>query len=155
MQPVGISLAQRNPRSNLRMRALAEYLSIEHTVDDVTHRTGQNQGETNQVAILRLVRPFHQFHQINRNQYGSHDTEKCQEQFGKNLQTKSHTVVFREINIKPVGHMNVFMQIHVCLHRNFDKLVDNQHSCHHKSNQTSLSEKSFHLLQFAICIQKN
>lgn len=83
MQPVGISLPQRNPRSNLRMRALAEYLSIEHTVDDVTHCTSQNQGKTNQVAILHLVRPFHQFHQINRNQDGSHDTEKCQEQFGK------------------------------------------------------------------------
>ena len=137
------------------MRALAKYLSIEHTVDDVTHRTGQNQGKTNQVTILHLIRPFHQFHQIDRNQYGSHDTEKRQEQFGKNLQAKSHTVVFRKIDIKPVSHMNILMQIHVRLHRNLDKLVDNQHSCHHKSNQTSLSEKFFHLLQFANWIQKN
>ena len=102
MQPVGISLPQWNPRSNLRMSTLAEYLSIEHTVDDVTHCAGQNQGKTNQVTILHLVRPFHQFHQIDRNQYSSHDTEKRQEQFGKNLQTKSHTVVFRKIDIKPV-----------------------------------------------------
>lgn len=107
------------------------------------------------VAILHLVRPFHQFHQIDRNQYGSHDTEKRQEQFSKNLQTKSHTVVFRKIDIKPVSHMNILMQIHVRLHRNLDKLVDNQYSCHHKSNQTSLSEKFFHLLQFANWIQKN
>ena len=51
--------------------------------------------------------------------------------------------------------MNILMQIHVRLHRNLDKLVDNQYSCHHKSNQTSLSEKFFHLLQFANWIQKN
>ena len=50
---------------------------------------------------------------------------------------------------------HILMQIHVRLHRNLDKLVDNQHSCHHKSNQTSLSEKFFHLLQFANWIQKN
>ena len=36
-----------------------------------------------------------------------------------------------------------------------DKLVDIQYSCHLKSNQTSLSEKFFHLLQFANWIQKN
>ena len=42
--------------------------------------------------------------------------------------------------------MNVLMQKHVCLYRNLDKLVNNQHPCHHKSGQTTLSEKFLHLL---------
>lgn len=50
--------------------------------------------------------------------------------------------------------MNILMQIHVRLHRNLDKLVDNQHSCHHKSNQTSLSEKFFIFFNLQIGFKK-
>ena len=47
--------------------------------------------------------------------------------FAEYLQSKSHTVVFGKINVKPIGDAYALMPIHVRLYNHLDYLIDNQY----------------------------
>ena len=69
-----------------------------------------------------------------------HNTESGQEQLSKYFHTESHTVVFGEIDIKPVRHTYAFMPIHVSLNPDFNDLVNNQYGKDNKQGNSTLRE---------------
>ena len=68
------------------------------------------------------------------------DAESGQEQLAEYFHTECHPIVFSEIDIAPVSDPDAFVEIHVCLYGNLDKLVDDQYQKDDYQGKSALSQ---------------
>ena len=101
------------PRHELRYAiggTLREDGSIEHAVDDITQRTGYDEGHTHEISLGKPLATY-LAHIIDEEADG-HDTEEREEQFPKDLHTECHTRVFGEVDVEPVGDVDALIEAH-------------------------------------------
>lgn len=132
VEPGRISSSFGHKARNLRMCAFIEDHSIKDTIYNITQSTGQNQSHTNNIACFESF--FYYLVEIPPYQRYRNNTESGQEQLPKNLHTESHSIVFGEIDIKPIRHTYAFMPIHMSFNPDFNDLVNNQYG---KDNEQS------------------
>ena len=75
------------------------------------------------------------------------NTEDAEEGGANKVHTKGHASVFDEIDLKPIGHLDAFVQVHVGLDRHLNDLVyhkDGKHYTH--SNKCTAIAMTFFIL---------
>ncbi len=119
--------------------AAAENESVESAVEDVTERAGENHGDAeNRPESCFFAGQQIQVNPDGRNGQNPEDTQCQLSPFAGKLKTKSHPVVFGEVNDAPVTKKRDFLTNgHGKLDVKLQHLVEQEHE---KNDQ----ERSFH-----------
>ena len=120
------------------MSTFIEKDTIEYAVYNITQSSGQDKGHTDDVSGFEAF--FYNLIEIVAYQPYCYNTKSGQKQLSKYFHTESHTVVFGEIDIKPVCHTYTFVPIHMSLNPDFNDLVNNQYGKDNKQGNSTLRE---------------
>src|SRR3712207_6660010 len=142
VKPTGISPVVGHERGYLRMGTFIENDTIENTVDDISQSARQNQGNTNDISGFQSS--FDNFVKIPADKSDGKNTKSSQKELSDKFHTESHPVILSKINIKPIGHSDTFVPIHVSFNPYFDYLVDNQHRKDNEQGRSPFRKKFLH-----------
>ena len=121
-----------------RCGRIVEYQSVEHAVYDISRRPGQNQRQTDD-KTRRHAFAYRPVKKIRNDDHG-YDTKGSQKKLVEKFPPECHAGILRKENVKPIGHTNTLVQIHVGLDCNLNPLVYDKHQEDNQQSQTPLSE---------------
>lgn len=124
------------------MGAFVEQHAIEHTVDNVSQGSRQDQRHTDDKSGLHAL--LHELVQKPANDRDCSNAEQGQEQFGEYFHTESHTTILGKVYIEPIRNPDTLMPVHVGLYPNLDNLVYNQYRKYDKAGYPALRKEFTH-----------